>query len=204
MKVLLVRPRHDDVTETSHAWGGAFRRDLPAKAGRVEVDLAGEKATKALLKSSLVAHPDTAVVAYYGHGKPGSFHADGAEIVGASGSKITPGELVASARKVYAVACFAGQTLGKALGKAGSEFVGYKAIFTTSPPADDAFGELVNGCLKHWIENPGLKSSEIRDLLDARWGELIQDYQTGDMSGSPFAVFVVLAARINRDALCSH
>lgn len=169
MKVILVRPAYDDMSQKMSAWAEQAKSRIDA----VE-DLEGPAATEENLRSSLQKRPNVRLVAFYGHGWPESLltmGSDGTErpLVHVTGPGILPQEF--AGRNLYAVACNSAVDLGPALFDSGCPFVGYEKEILLPAGFEAEFGTVVNDGLISWAYDEKT-SAEIGEQLGARWRAL--------------------------------
>ena len=181
MKIVLVRPSYDYVTQTMNAW---------AKTVRVGIftahDLDGFSATEKKLRECLQNSPDAELIAFYGHGSQESLIVRNSAkvempLIHVSGPGVLPNEL--HKRNLYAVACLAGAKLGPALASANCRFVGYLKNFMVVPHFEREFGTVVNRGLLAWA-NEGKTGAQVRKQLRRDWLKLSDDLVDFDFHGN--------------------
>jgi hypothetical protein len=189
VKVILVRPAYDDVSQTMNLWA---RR---AKVGiYTEYDLDGFSVSEENLRRGLQAFPNAHLVAFYGHGEPDSLvvkNRDGVQspLIHVTGPGVIPQEL--AGRNLYAVACHSGSNLGPALAAVACSFVGYEKDLTIVPDFEREFGDVVNRCLVAWATETRT-SAQIGEQLSRDWLQL-SDNLSGSEGGKSLWLAVLAA-----------
>jgi hypothetical protein len=176
VKVILVRPAYDVMSQKMSAWAEKVKSQVAC-----EDDLEGPTATEGNLRSSLQGHPDAPLVAFYGHGLSDSLltmDTSGTEValVHTTNPGVLPQEF--SGRNLYAVACNSAVELGPALFDAGCPFVGYEKEFLLPAGFENAFGDIVNSSLISWAASKKT-STDIAQQLATDWRKLSDDLSSG-------------------------
>jgi hypothetical protein len=202
MKVIMVRPRYDDVTRTLNGWAGSAIQRIS-----VSDDLTGAQAVEVNLRLSLENNRTAELISFYGHGGVDHLigHAQGTSstgpVINTKGPGVLPPEL--SGRNLYAVACHAGAELGPSLAAAGCRFVGYNMQFAYAGGFEGDFERVVNRGLIDWATQ-GMTGTQILDQLKAEWAALRKDMSLGSRKGVKNSFVVALAAHWNYDCACSY
>lgn len=210
MSYILIHTNYDEATMVTSSWCMTL-----AESHALAAHLAGSRATEADLRRAIKSNPNVRCIAFYGHGELDNLRAytepsqASAALVHATGpGGLLPKEL--SGFKVYAVACYAGSNLGKALADAGCEFLGYTRQFWIpfklgnhdSEPLD-RFRDVVNGGCIRWLTMKKGKE-EVRCWLYVSWDDLIDLFTFGEMSNQEEAFNAAVACLQNKNGLCSH
>jgi hypothetical protein len=202
MKVIMVRPKYDDVTRTLNGWAGSAIGDIS-----ISDDLNGGAAVEAKLRTSLEKNRETELVSFYGHGSSTylishSLLARVAKpLINANSPGVLPKEL--AGRNVYAVACHAGAVLGPALSAARCHFVGYNMQFAYAVGFEEDFGGVVNRGLISWATD-GKTAAQVADQLKEEWSALRRELSIGSRKTVANAFLAALSVNWNLAGVCSY
>jgi hypothetical protein len=201
--IILIHTNYDEETVIIGGWASELTSIV--SADRI---LRGNEVNAAALRALIAGLQNSSVIAFYGHGteeelleyladKPESNRA----LVGTKGECVQPEEL--SKHKIYAVACWAGSRLGRALSQSGAEFIGYQYAFWLAPGFNHRLKEIVNAGLIAWLR--GARGPDVVAQLKEGWKSLsIQKRSPKASVHISDELFVAMVAHWNGDSLVYH
>jgi hypothetical protein len=187
---VLIRTLHPlpDPTELSHAWAEIIKQELKANNWQI-IDLSADNVTASQVKSAL-QDTKSEVMIFYGHGSPSSMIAQNIEEAIIDLNNIS----LLKDKKVYVMACWTVQKLGKEAEKIADCYLGYdKEVFVWFEYSD-CFGECVNQGIVEMLKNSMCSFEEAKQHIIAKYNYWIDYFYDKN-----FALAADL--RHNRDAL---
>jgi hypothetical protein len=177
-----------DATEYSYEWAGLLKQQFEISGWQV-IDLAEEKAV-ALQVESVLQNTKSEVVIFYGHGFPSCMMAQNREEAVINLDNI----MLLKDKKVYVMACWTTQKLGKEAEKIAHCYLGYdKEVFVWRDDFN-CFGKCANQGIVEMLKNSMCTFEQAEQQIIAEYNYWIDHFYDKN-----FALAADL--RHNRDAL---
>jgi len=195
--VLLVRTRlpWPDETRISYRWAEAAKREFEVNGWQV-IDLASDDAVRANVEKLLQA-AESDVFLFYGHGEPDRMI--GQDIM----ALIDLANLhLLKDQKVYVVACWTAEVLGKKAANVARCYLGYEdEIFVWSQPYAAYLENCVNKGILAMLYIPDCTIEQARHHIIDEYNHWIDHFAVGAGVFDPFSIGFAAVLRRNRDAL---
>jgi hypothetical protein len=194
--MILVRPRADRVTESTHEWASVIKKQFEAQGWQV-CDLGENLAITTQVESTLQTVNSTVFV-FYGHGTK-----DGCNMLGQNDDHLIHlGNVnLLQNQIVYTVACWTAKTLGKTAEHFVRCYYGYdeELLFSLYEDHLKKLGECVNAGLFEMLK--GGTSEQARQRVVAEYTRWIDYFTTGEGNVGPVCAIFAASLVYNRDAL---
>lgn len=172
MDVLLIRPKHDYVTEVFHSWA-AVTRDCLDGCGHTVKDCSRAAVVRTTVEDTLRRRPNLHVVLYYGHGSESSLQGQDLDnpVIDQGNCNLLKGKIV------FTIACLSARELGPCACKAGATcYFGYDDYFWV--PIDPSNGALdsLQACAERGMIEMCAKATTSRVARQRMYDRYTEEY----------------------------
>jgi hypothetical protein len=184
------KPTEPDATEYSYEWAGILKQQFETSGWQV-IDLAIDNAITSQVESVL-QDAKNEVVIFYGHGFPSCMIGQNLEAV----INLNNMSLLKN-KKVYVMACWTTQELGKKAESVVYCYLGYNQPVSFRLDYSDYLGKCVNKGILKMLNTDGCTFEDARQEIIAEYNYWIKHFKGKGMLAHWFATDL----RENRDAL---